>query len=70
MSGFFAGLAVIVGVVVLLLLEATGLYVAGRIVLPELGFQPLEYGTIAWAVIWIGVFSAPIYLLKGLFDKL
>lgn len=70
MREFFAGLAVVISIVALLLLEATGLYVAGRVVLPELGFQPLEYGTVAWAVIWIGVFSAPMYLLKSLFDKL
>ncbi len=74
MSEFFGGLFAAIGIglaiAAFLVLEATGLYIAGRIVLPELGIQPLEWWTIVWAVLWVGVFSLPIYLLKGLFDKL
>lgn len=68
MNGFFGGLAVGVSIVIFLVLEATGLYIASRILLPELGIQPLEWWTIFWAVLWVGVFSLPAYLVKRLVD--
>lgn len=63
MRGFFAGIGVGLVLLALLALETTGLYIAGRIVLPELGIHPLSWQTIFWASAWLGAFSAPMYVV-------